>query len=290
MDLTEETFRALARSSPWRWRSVHLVRGSGGADEGPVEAWIRRPGRMRVVVEQETHIVRQVPTQVARYVAGGSAKGESVALPAADGILPVLDDDGLVAIRPDRDAVDLEDPMWQSYDWVAMLDPVELGDGDPMRDPGTGDDVELPSCSPEPYPMLDWPTRPSPPGTALSDLREGEHHGRRTWWATAVPTQAYDPTCSCCPLLHCDVADRLELGEDDAPFVPEVDYPEAHEVALDVETGICVSVRAIGGSPRTSEHDVRIIAVDEDYGDDFFATSRRKPLEGALRRLRRSGR
>ena len=68
MDLTEETFRALARSSPWRWRSVHLVREVGGpVGEGSVEAWVRRPHLMRVLADGEVHVVRERPTQFARY-------------------------------------------------------------------------------------------------------------------------------------------------------------------------------------------------------------------------------
>lgn len=36
-----DSFRALARSSPWRWRTLHLrARSSGWAD---VEAHVRRP-------------------------------------------------------------------------------------------------------------------------------------------------------------------------------------------------------------------------------------------------------
>jgi hypothetical protein len=41
VDLTDDSFRALARSSPWRWRSLHLVhRGRAGE----AEARLTRPG------------------------------------------------------------------------------------------------------------------------------------------------------------------------------------------------------------------------------------------------------
>lgn len=267
MDLTEETFRALARSSPWRWRSVHLVREVGGpVGEGGVEAWVRRPHLMRVLADGEVHVVRKRPTQFARY---GGARPDELTM-AAD-VTPVRDTDGLVLVRPDSAVVGFDDPMWQSYDWVAMLDPVELADGDPWRDLVSGEEVEPREAEVEPYPQLDWPTSPPAAGTILSDLRSHDRHGRETWWARVVPTQAYEPRCSCCPLLPSEVAARLEYGSEDTPFVPTLEYPEAHEVALDVETGICVQIRAAGGPAPGLVHDLRILAVDEDYGDEFFA-------------------
>lgn len=276
MDLTEESFRALARSSPWRWRSVHLVRGVGSpVGEGSVEAWIRRPGLMRVVADGEIHVVRETPDRNVPLTEEGSPMAGPVELPAAGAIEPEWDSDGFVAIRPADAVFSLDDPMWQSYDWVAMLDPVELGDGSAWRDPATGDDIEARHPTVEPYPNLDWRTPMSNPGTVLSSLRSADRRGRLTWWATAVPTRAYEPRCSCCPLLPSEVADRLEYEGHDTPFVPTVEYPQAHEVALDVETGICVAIHAIGGPTPGVVHDVRIIAVDEDYADELFVERRR---------------
>lgn len=286
MEPTEETFRALARSSPWRWRSVHLVREDGGpAGEGRVEAVIRRPHLMRVVAEGEVHVVREGPTQVARYTRDGS--GDLLALPTAADVTPVLDAHGLVLVRPDSAVVGLDDPMWQSYDWVATLDPVELADGSPWRDPETGANVEAPPLAPEPYPDLDWQTCAPVPGTLVSGLLADDRHGRATWWARVEPTQAYEPRCSCCPLLPSEVADRLEHDEEGSPFVPGREYPQAHDVALDVATGICVEIRAVGGPTPGLVHDVRILAVDEPYGDELFVEARRPRLFG---RRRRSGR
>jgi hypothetical protein len=269
MELTEQSFRALARSSPWRWRSVHLVREVGGpVGEGDVEAVIRRPHLMRVVADGEVHVVRDGPTRVAPYTRDG--RSGPVDVPTAADVRPVLDADGLVRVRPDSAVVGLDDPMWQSYDWVAMLDPVELADGSPWRDPATGADVETPPLAPEPYPELDRPTRVPVPGTLVSDLRAGDRHGRATWWARVVPTWAYEPRCSCCPLLPSEVADRLEHDEEGSPFVPGREYPSAHDVALDAATGICVEIHAVGGPRPGIVHDVRIHAVDEAYGDELF--------------------
>ncbi|WP_068258469.1 hypothetical protein [Janibacter limosus] len=203
MDLTEETFRDLARTSPWRWRSVHLVRES----EGPpsvrgVEAWIRRPDLM-LVVDEGTHVVRGATDEV--------------------------------------EAERGTDPMWESYDWVAMLAPVELADGEDDR-----------------------------PGTTLTDLRQSQRRGRLTWWTRAVPTDAYWPRCGCCPLLWSEVSDRNEYGSDDTPFVPTADYPTSYEVALDVESGICVEVSHVGGDRPSPDLDVTILAVNEEYPDALF--------------------
>ena len=202
MELTDETFRELARSSPWRWRSVHLLRESGGPPpDGEVEAWIRRPDRMRVAYDGGVHIVRHATDEV--------------------------------------DAERGTDPMWQSYQWVAMLAPVELADGQDA------------------------------PGTVLANLRETQRRGRRTWWANAVPTEAYFPRCGCCPLLWSEISDRGEYGGEN-PYLSTPDHPTSYEVALDVETGICVALHAQGGTPLSPDLEVTVLAVDELYPDDFF--------------------
>ena len=41
-------------------------------------------------------------------------------------VSPSLRPDGLVAERPENGLIDYDDPMWGNYQWVAMLDPVEL--------------------------------------------------------------------------------------------------------------------------------------------------------------------
>jgi hypothetical protein len=51
MELTEERFRALARSSPWRWCSLQFVRTRRPERDrlaADVRAWLRRPGGLRV--------------------------------------------------------------------------------------------------------------------------------------------------------------------------------------------------------------------------------------------------
>jgi hypothetical protein len=43
VERTEDSFRALARSSPWRWTTLHFAHRAGF---GEVEAWVKRPGRL----------------------------------------------------------------------------------------------------------------------------------------------------------------------------------------------------------------------------------------------------
>ena len=111
MTPTEDSFRALARSSPWRWRSLHFTRHSPPL----VEAWLRRPSLVRVR-EQD-----------------GQVHSGSVIAPDHEAIYPYPEParrpDGLVADRPDFPDIDDDDLMWQDYRWIAMLDPAELSVG-----------------------------------------------------------------------------------------------------------------------------------------------------------------
>ena len=260
MEITDGRWRALARSSPWRWRSVHLTWHHALDDEDAV-AWLRDRTDLRV-----EHAGR---VDVAHHEQPAMMPPRP--LPRAHEIAPVLDADGLVTVRPDRMAADLEDPFWQTYLWIALLDPVELADGDWSRDPATGHEVrgDPPVLLPDPYERLGWPTLGPVPGTVLADLRETERRGRRTWWAQVTPTWAYDPRCSCCPLLPGEVTEWLE-SSGGGTVSPLTDHPEGHEVALDVETGICVAARPIGPASPFAGHDVTIHEVDGTYPDEMF--------------------
>jgi len=88
------------------------------------------------------------------------------------------------------------------------------------------------------------------------------------------PQPAYDPTCSCCPLLFSAESERWEA---DAAGVtpglrqdPTLAYPTAHRVRLDVGTGICVLTEELGGTHAGSGHDLRIEAVDAPMPDQLF--------------------
>ncbi len=119
MEPTVDTFRALARSSPWRWRTLHFTRRG---DLGSAEAWLRRPGELVVRLADGSHeYVSGVPyTSYPQHAVLREAAG----LPEPPG--PTFRDDGLVAKRPDDYHFEHGDPMWHNYTWTAMLDPDEL--------------------------------------------------------------------------------------------------------------------------------------------------------------------
>lgn len=100
-----DSFQALARSSPWRWRTLHFRYRD---DTEHVEAWVRRPGDLVVrTADGRRHRVRDHGS--------GTGRGPVARRP-----------DGLVAERPQAWVDEHDDPMWSNYRWVAMLDPVEL--------------------------------------------------------------------------------------------------------------------------------------------------------------------
>lgn len=216
-----------------------------------MRAWVRRPNLLRVealdgrvlTAGREKHGWGMV------YAAGSADRGQPVPpRPYAMDLTPVYDAEGLVEVRPE--GADADDPMYQSYDWVAMLDPVELADG-----------------------------------VAFDEVREVDHHGRTAWEVLARPGPGYDPRCSCCPLLPCEESERLEaegggltMGEAE----PDLVFAEAHRVRLDVATGVCVLTEEIGGSHAGRGHDVAIEAVDEPMADELF----KRPPRGLLARLR----
>jgi hypothetical protein len=160
-------------------------------------------------------------------------------------VAPVFGADGLVRRRPSDWDVDYDDPMFQDYAWVAMLDPVELADGDDGR-----------------------------PGTTLGGLRPVEHHGREAWEAIVRPTSAYAPRCSCCALLLSEVSERRLAGEEGPTQEHSVEFADAHLVRLDVGTGVCVHVEQLGGDRAGWTDDMRIQQVDEPMPDALFAQPR----------------
>lgn len=225
--------RALARSAPWLFRRLHFTHHDERG--GDVEAWLERPWQLRVrTADGEEHDVSGGPPYTvvlsrayertprgllewARDTVGdalhGTRRGEPVPPVPPQAVTPERRPDGLVLTRP---TADYDDPMWQSYRWVAMLDPVELSEGVDLR-----------------------------------DVTAGERQGRRTWWATAVPQPGYDPRCGCCPLLLCAVTMAAEFSDGAEPAgVPRSGWerlPTTYRVGLDVATGVVVAVVPLDG-------------------------------------------
>lgn len=242
MELTEDTWRALARSSPWRWRSLHFTRVN---EYGTVEAWLRRPGQLLVREENGRETLQSEPPRsssselfsITSVVAEG-VDGQPFDLPTHVDAGPTLRPDGLVDGRDSWD-VDDDDLFYENYLWVAMLDPVELGND-----------------------------------TTLEQLRTDTIAGREVWRAVVRAEDGYYPRCSCCPLLWSEASDRLEHESCGEPFVPADTYPDAYAVALDVGTGIVVQLEPIGAE-RETWFAVTIQGVDKPM-DDVFTRRRRR--------------
>jgi len=172
-----------------------------------------------------------------------------------------VDADGFIAHRPTFPGTS-DDPMWQDYQFVAMLDPVELADGrrrHPMPDPGSD---AVPAMSDEaPAESDDAP----PPALDVHRLDALVRGGRETWWAEVSPRAEYEPRCSCCPLLFGEVSEDLEAlagGSTVRDRKPWLTYATRYLVALDVVTGICVHVEHLDGDHAGRGFSVDISSVD----------------------------
>ena len=240
MEPTVDRFRALARSSPWRWTTLRYVQHRPPvAPSAAVRVFVRRPKLARVerLDGNLVRVVREDAQPVTPLARHGVAK--PVQLPTASDVMVDLDADGLVRRRPGRGELDTDVAMVGNYYDIALLDPFELADG---HDGG--------------------------PGTTVDDLRVVDHRGREAWEAVLRPTATYEPRCSCCALLLSEMieADGIDLRADDPGFV----YPDAHRVRLDVATGVCVRNEQLGGTRAGEGHDIGIEAVDEPMGDELF--------------------
>lgn len=213
---TEDAFHALARSSPWRWTSLHLVHRSGitpAVAGGHVEAWLARPDGVRLVGADGRPIRNSLGEQ--------DSDGRPSRPWRPPG--PTYRSDGLVARRPGGGSWDdttlCDDLFWNSYYWVAMLDPVELSHH-----------------------------------VRVADLREDTVCGRPAWRAFLVAEPGYEPRCggNCCELLWSEVGLMADFADDPSRVPAEwrgLDYPDGYDVALDVRTGVVARCHPVGGDP-----------------------------------------
>ena len=248
---TPDRFRGLARSSPWRWRSLafDVHRRPLHGPEHTVHAVVERGVGLEVrLADGELHRNAALRTSVAEVGPGAHRSGHRY-LPYAWELPVAIGADGFVARRTPTTSTS-EDPMWQDYQWVAMLDPVELADGQ-WRHPVAEHD---PDAAP-------------PPGLDVHRLDAAVRHGRDTWWAEVSPRAEYEPRCSCCPLLFGRVSEDLEAlggGPTMRDRQPGLTYATRYLVALDLVSGICVHVEHLDGDHAGRGFSVDILAVDDD--------------------------
>lgn len=223
-----------------------------------VRAWLARPDALRVESSDGTLLLATDepprPGSYAMLTTGGRHVLPDP--PPAAEVAPVYDEDGLVALRPGEARYD--DPMFNSYHWVAMLDPVELADGA---------DPHLP------------PRRAVEPPVIFDELVEVDHGGRPAWQARCRPSATYWPRCSCCPLLPSPQSDALDSPGMPAGFV----FAEAHRVRLDLQTGVCVASEELGGTRDGWGHRMQIEAVDEAMPASLFKRPSRFKRSGPAR-------
>ena len=246
---TPSTFRAVARSSPWLWSTVDFVLTRGGSRW---ECRVRRPDHARAVDERGEVFESTEKLGAGRGFFPVVTPGDGCSPPEyrwAQDTTPPLDEHGLVARAEREFTVHYDAPMIQDYQFVALLDPVELADGAPS-------DADAERA------YADGVSPPIPDGCELTRVREEDRHGRRTWWATAVPTDAYCPRCSCCALLSGRVSSRLVALESGAAAPPDAGGATSFLVGLDVDTGICVSVTPLDCDDG-SGFDVEILRMDD---------------------------
>ncbi|NPC98828.1 hypothetical protein [Nocardioides sp. zg-DK7169] len=245
-----DAFLALARSSPWRWTTLHLAHRSAFA--GACEAWVRRPGELLVRdSEGQWHREGGLPyTRATLTVFTAEETPRPEPMPGHTSVLPhqiapPLRADGLVERRPERFYLDYDDPMYVNYSWVAMLDPVELSHH-----------------------------------VAVDRLRTDVVADRPAWRADLRALPGYDPRCggNCCELLFSEAGLRADFEDDEE--VPERwrgrTYPDHYDVALDVQTGMVVRCLPVGGPDDAPRLENDILEVDADL-DQLFDKGRTTP-------------
>jgi hypothetical protein len=246
---TAEDFRALARSSPWLWRTVRFTLRTPTPEPHGVDrlrAWVSRPHGLRA------------EDLDGRLIEAGWWPRPDEGLPELTGG-PMRRPDGLVAGRPDdwTGPHRFDDPMLSNYRWVAMLHPFELADGVERDEDGSSSG--------------DWsPVRP--PIEVVDGPRAVEHAGRLAWEAEVVTTPAYAARCSCCPVLAGDEAAGQLAREGWARS--EVGRPRSWSVRLDRGTGVLVQLTELGGISFTGGWTMAIEAVDEPMPRELFGPDR----------------
>ncbi len=208
---TGATFRQLAQDSHRLWSTLEFRHAN--PDRGTVHAWLRRPYDLRVEAGDGTIFVENQ-----RPGTPGAGWQMSFSVPGDETLAQQAEDD----------------PMYENYEWVAMLRPHELGRGE-WHDQGPNDgndntavDAAMPA-----------------PGVVIHHVWADDRHGRDTLWAeVSLDPRSYEPQCGCCPLLFNAATEAMEYGDNPRPSQRKGDtftHSTRFEIALDVQTGVCAS-------------------------------------------------
>lgn len=236
---TPESFRALARSAPWRWQTLRFVaRWQGlGFPSHHIRAWVQRPDRLRVeTLHGQAILVANGDSDLLRPLSTSHLDRADVK----------YDETGLVVSRHPLARAFSDDILFGSYYWLALLDPLELADG------GSG-----------------FERSPDIPAAAISDVKVVDHAGRLSWEALLTPTARYEPQwCNCCSLLFGPKSEYRQPQDIDAATLQR--YPAWHRIRLDCATAICVLLEQVGGIHAGWGHFIEIETSDEPIPPELF--------------------
>ena len=131
--VSADAFRALCRSSPWKWQSLRFQVRPAAAEARFVNAWLRRPLALRVEAADGTLLHSTAALNDSKDSLFTSGSRKPWLLPAYL-VTPGYDDDGLVRRRPEAAYGEPgfgPDPA-SAARFSAWLDPVELAGKAPV--------------------------------------------------------------------------------------------------------------------------------------------------------------
>lgn len=236
--LTDDTFRHLCRSSPWRWQSLRfeLHRGvataaqEAGAREGnpssdlelkAMKCWVRRPGALRVETLDRRLLASTTKINDSKDSLFISGNRKPWLLPPSM-TNPVKDGQGYVVRRPEAL---YGEPAYGSGRFASALDPVELAGERPVP-------LEKPFAN----------------VAEIENITSVEHHGRAAIQAVLTANNSYAPLFPAAPLL----------------------YPGRTVVRIDLETAVCVASQSLDGDTAGAGHSMILLGIDEYMLDDLF--------------------
>ena len=235
---TDDSFRHLCRSSPWRWQTlrfeIHRMESEAVRNQRPqvretasgsevmnMVCWVRRPGALRVETPEGKLLASTTKINDSRDSLFISGNRKPWLLPPSL-TNPVKDLDGFVVRRPEAL---YGEPAYGSGRFAAALDPVELAG-------------ERPVAFEKPFANV----------AEIEDIARVEHHGRDSVEAILTPNNSYSPLFPAAPLL----------------------YPGRTAVRIDLQTAICVASQSLDGETSGAGHSMTLKGIDEYMLDDLF--------------------